>query len=192
MDGIFTLPYSEFEIVNRFQEIFKRKQGFSVYIPVSRQEKAVDFILAKSQSKRIARFQVKSSRTYIHEAKIKKNGGISKPEFKYNLWFNNFIDKYEPDQADYYLLFGMYPVYTTSSAINSNFWKSMVVCMPDAKMGETLREVLTKKEKKQDRFYGISFNVPHEVIGTRGFLNRPDYSEYILEKQVANVEGFFA
>jgi hypothetical protein len=192
MDGIFTLPYSEFEIVNKFQESFKRKDGFSVYIPVSRQEKAVDFILSKNKSHKIARFQVKSSRTYIHEAEIKKNGVIKNPEYKYNLWFNNFIEKYEQGSADYYLLFGLYPIYTNDSSIDSNFWKSMIVCLSDEKMNETLKNVLTKREKKSDRFYGLSFNHPNQIVGTRGFLNNPDFSEYILEKQIENIVKYFA
>ena len=63
MDGIFTLPYSEFEIVNKFQGIFKKKDGYSVYIPVSRQEKDVDFILTKSGSEKIARLKDKFYKT---------------------------------------------------------------------------------------------------------------------------------
>ncbi len=191
MDGIFTLPYSEFEIVNKFRELFRRKDGYSVYIPVSRQEKAVDFILSKNKFHKIARFQVKSSRTYIHEAEIKKNGTIKNPAYKYNLWFNNFIEKYEQGLADYYLLFGLFPVYTNSSSIDSNFWKSIIVCLSDKEMNETLKNVLTKKMQKSDRFYGLSFNHSNEIIGTRGFLNKPDFTEYLLENQIKNIEEYF-
>lgn len=191
MDGIFTLPYSEFEIVNKFQDSFKRKDGFSVYIPVSRQEKAVDFILSKSKSHKIARFQVKASRTYIHDAEIKTNGVIKHPDYRYNLWFSNFIDKYETGLADYYLLFGLFPVYSNENPIDSNFWKSMILCLSDEKMNYTLNSALTKKEQKPDRFYGLSFNNPNQVIGTRGFLDKPDFSEYILKDQITNIKEYF-
>lgn len=191
MDGIFTLPYSEFEIVNKFQELFKRKDGYSVYIPVSRQEKAVDFILSKSKSHKIARFQVKSSRTYIHEAKIKKDDTIKRPAYKYNLWFNNFINKYEQGLADYYLLFGLFPVYSNESSIDSDFWKSIIVCLSDEEMHKTLQNVLTKKERKSDRFYGLSFNQPTKIVGTRGFIDEPDFSDYLLVNQMKNINNYF-
>ena len=191
MDGIFTLPYSEFEIVNKFQGIFKKKDGYSVYIPVSRQEKDVDFILTKSGSEKIARFQVKSSRTYIHEIKILKSGKEKIPEFKYNLWFNNFRAKYQMKSADFYILFGLYPIYSTQKGINSDFWKSIIVCLPDRVMNDTLQDVLTKRERKPDRFLGLSFNNPHEIIGTRGFIENKSFSQYLIDNQIDRITEHF-
>lgn len=189
MDGIFTLPYSEFEIVNTFQNIFKKASGYSLYIPVSRQEKGVDFILFNSKSKSVKRFQVKSSRTYIHQAKIKKSGDLKPPRFVYHLWLNNFRKRYAQDLADFYLIFGLYPAYDKSSPIISDFWKTMILCFTDKEMGDLLNCVKTKKEGKEDRFFSFSFNSPLKIFGTRGFVSETDFSDHLLENQIRTIES---
>ena len=40
MDAVFTLPYSEFAVADLFIRVFKARDGYSVFIPVSRTEKA--------------------------------------------------------------------------------------------------------------------------------------------------------
>jgi hypothetical protein len=189
MDGVFTLPYSEFEVVNRFQDIFKRNEGYSVFVPVSRQEKAIDFVMLDSKTKTFARFQVKSSRTYIDEVKTKKNGTQIFPRYRYHLWLNNFIGKYSEGLADFYVIFGLYPVYDTKKSIMSDFWKSVVLCFADKEMGELLNQVKTKKEQKQDNFFGFSFNETTQIFGTRGFLSETDFSYYLLENQIEKIKG---
>lgn len=89
------------------------------------------------------------------------------------------------------LLLGLFPVYRNDSPIDSNFWKSIIVCLPDEKMGETLKNVLTIREQKTDRFYSLSFNNPNEIFGTRGFRNKPDLSDYLLENQIRNIMSYF-
>jgi hypothetical protein len=190
MDGVFTLPYSEFEVVNRFQNLFKRTDGFSVYIPVSRQEKAVDFLILDSASSAFARFQVKSSRTYIHEAKHLKNGELKLPKYRYHLWLNNFKHKYAPDMADFYLVFGLYPVYDTKKAIVSDFWESLVLCFKDEEMKSILEQVKTKKEQKDDRFFSLSFNDPKQVFGTRGFKEDINISEFLLQNRIQQIKDW--
>lgn len=190
MNGVFTIPYSEFEIVNRFQSIFKRSVGYSVYIPASRQEKAIDFLLLYSKAKSVARFQIKSSRTYIHEARTKKNGDLKLPKYRYHLWLNNFRSKYSEGATDFYVIFGLYPVYDTSKSIVSDFWKTMILCLTDKEMGDLLRQVKTKKEQKEDRFFCFSFNVPTQVFGTRGFLTEVDFSHYLLGNRIETIENF--
>jgi hypothetical protein len=56
MDACFTLPYSEACVIDEFQHSFVKKDGFSIYVPVSRQEKAVDFILINHNSTKFAKF----------------------------------------------------------------------------------------------------------------------------------------
>lgn len=189
MDGIFTLPYSEFEIVNRFQDYFKKSSGYSLYIPVSRQEKGVDFILFNSKSKSVKSFQVKSSRTYIHQTKIKKNGDLKPPKYLYHLWLNNFAKRYSKGLADFYLIFGLYPAYDTSKSIVSDFWKTMILCFTDKEMGDLLNSVKTKREGKEDRFFSFSFNSPLEIFGTRGFVSETDFSHHLLENQIKTIES---
>lgn len=191
MDGVFTLPYAEFEIVNRFQNIFKRNAGYSIYIPVSRQEKAVDFLLLNSKLNSVARFQVKSSRTYIHEART-KNNALNPPKYRYHLWLNNFKNRYSEGLADFYIIFGLYPAYDTTKSIMSDFWKSMILCLTDEEMGDLLNKVKTKKERKADRFFSFSFNEPTLVFGTRGFLTEVDFSHYLLNNRIEEIKKWIS
>ena len=187
MDACFTLPYSEACVIDEFQHSFVKKDGYSIYVPVSRQEKAVDFILINHNSTKFAKFQVKSSRNYDGNKKKKK------PDYTYNMWFNNFINKYKKGAADFYILFGLYPVYNTNSKINSKSqtWERMVLCIPDKDMGDILKKVLTKKEGKPDSFFGISFNEIEEICGSRGFKDLMKFEKYRLSNQIEVVKQFF-
>ena len=108
MEPVFTLPYPEYAVVNEFYQHFGKQEGFSIYVPASRQEKDVDFLLHYSNDNTCLRFQVKGSRSYLND----NQSSLARGAFKYYLWFNNFINRYRPKQADFYVLFGLYPVYT--------------------------------------------------------------------------------
>ena len=105
MDAIFTLPYSEYEVINEL------KNKYSFYIPTSRQQKGIDFIIHNSVLNKSLRIQVKSSRSLINEPVKKSN---RKRKYIYNFWFNNFIEKAKINNGivDFYLLFGLYPEYS--------------------------------------------------------------------------------
>jgi len=182
MEPVFTLPYSEYAVVNEFNRHFGKRDGFSIYVPASRQEKGVDFLLHYSIGNRCLRFQVKSYRCYINE----NQRSLAKGNVKYNLWFNNFINRYTRDQADFYVLFGLYPAYGIDKSIHSkkSLWRSLILCLRDEEMGELLEQVKTKKKEKQDRFFGIGFDSPKAIYGTRGFATRRDMTPRLLDRQV--------
>lgn len=189
MDAYFSLPYSEFAVVDAVQkELRKIKEetknmDFSFYIPVSRQEKGVDFILLNKKTNKVAKFQVKASRYYEGNPQ-KKN------DLKYNFWFNNFIKKYKSGMADYYILFGLYPVYDLKKKINSKYWNQMILCVPDKEMGKILKNVLTKRERKQDHFFALSFDDPDKICGSRGFVNEVRFEQFLLSKQILCIKDF--
>ena len=91
MEGIFTLPYSEYEVLNQLQKKLKKSEGYSFYIPTSRQQKGVDFIVNNNKSNKFCRFQVKSSRSYIDRPRKLKSGEVKEVKYRFNLWFNNFL-----------------------------------------------------------------------------------------------------
>ena len=186
MDPVFTLPYSEYAVVDLFAKLLPKKDGFSIYVPVSRQEKGVDFLVHNSHHNKSLRFQVKSSRSYVNSDKC----SLDKGNFKYTLWFNNFVNRYSAKEADYYILFGLYPNYSvdTRIAAKNTFWCPIILCFPDCQMETLLTSVLTKKEKKPDRFFYIGFDTPDCVYGTRGFPNnRRNLSDYLLDKQAPGI-----
>lgn len=186
MEGIFTLPYSEYEAINKLQKKLTKSNGNSFYIPTSRQQKGIDFILHNSKNNKFLRFQVKSSRSYVHTPKKLNSGKIKEIKYKYNFWFNNFIERYEDDNADYYILFGLYPVYQQGANIKSRatFWKSIILCLSEKEMIKILEKVKTKKEKNIDKFFGFGFNEEKKIFGTRGFEKEIDLSEYLLENKL--------
>ena len=182
MEPLFTLPYSEYAVVNELSQHFGKQEGFSIYVPASRQEKDVDFLLHYSNDNTCLRFQVKGSRSYLND----NQSSLARGAFRYNLWFNNFINRYRPNQADFYVLFGLYPVYAIGKSIvaRNSFWRSLILCLEDKEMKELLEQIKTKKEKKQDRFFGIGFDSPKEIYGTRGFPSPKIVTHHLLDQQV--------
>ena|SRR3989344_752683 len=184
MEGIFTLPYSEYEVINKLQKKLTKAEGNFFYIPTSRQQKGIDFILHNNN--KFLRFQVKSSRSYIHTPKKLKSGKLKDVKYKYHLWFNNFLERYKENNADYYILFGLYNDYQQKKHIKSKFvfWKSLILCFSEKEIHEILKKVKTKREQKTDNFFGLGFNIDNQIFGTRGFEEDLDLSEYLLENKL--------
>jgi hypothetical protein len=65
MEAVFSLPYSEYEAIIQIQRHFKKNDGFSVFVPTSRQEKRIDFIVLNTSNCKVLRFQVKGSRPFV-------------------------------------------------------------------------------------------------------------------------------
>ena len=47
MEPIITLPYSEWLVAEHLMKTFPIREGYSLYAPLSRQEKGVDLILSR-------------------------------------------------------------------------------------------------------------------------------------------------
>jgi hypothetical protein len=182
MDGIFTLPYSEFSVIESLGGYFKKNEGFSAFVPVSRQQKGVDFIILNTRNGKVATFQVKSSRVYLPKEK-------DKSEFEYYMWLSNFSGKYEEGNADFYVIYGLYPVYDDGSKISSKskFWKEIILCYPEKEMFAFLSKVMTKKGTP-DRFFGYGFNSNGDVFVDRGLGKKVDVKEYLLRNRVEEIK----
>lgn len=182
MEPVISLPYSEYETIVQIQRHFKKNDGFSVCVPVSRQQKGIDFIVLNTANAKVLRFQVKGSRPYAPSSSEGKKDGA----FKYTFWFNNFHDRYKPGMADVYVLFGLYQVYNVKKNIKSRtkFWESFVLAFTDAEMAQFLDSIQTKDAQRHDRFFYISFNDLSEVIVTRGRKDRPNIRQHLLTNRV--------
>ncbi|MFH1061029.1 MAG: hypothetical protein V1797_20385 [Pseudomonadota bacterium] len=189
MDAIFTIPYSEYMVINELSKHINKSDGCTIYIPASRQEKGVDFLVHHLKTRQCARFQVKGSKSYEGTNYKGKNR-----TYKYNLWFNNFVNKYDKGLADYYALCGIYSSYDPHLSIDGKrgFWKPIILCIPDDKMGAILDNILTKKKQTKDKFFGIGFDDPTSVFGTRGFLEETNLSEYLLTNVIGSIKGKLA
>lgn len=186
MDGIFSLPYSEYETILQVQKHFKKVDGLSVFIPVSRQQKGIDFVIVNTKNRKTLTVQVKGSRSYTKTDIPKRS---KKEVFKYNFWFNNFLHRYVRGQADVYILFGLYAVYDASRGVKSGteIWKPVVLAFKDLEMKALLDQVKTKREQKADRFFGIGFNDSTSAFGARGFQTKVDLSGHILANKAPDL-----
>ena len=112
--------YSEYETILQVQKYFKKSGGLSVFIPVSRQQKGIDFVIVNTKNRKTLTVQVKGSRSYTRTEIPKRS---KKELFKYNFWFNNFLHRYFKGQADVYILFGLYAVYDASRGVSRRPWR---------------------------------------------------------------------
>jgi hypothetical protein len=186
MEPVFAIPYSEFAVAEELCRYLKKEQGFSAYLPMSRQQKGVDFLIHLQTTNKYARFQVKASRSYE---------GFKNDPHQYNLWFNNFIEKYAEGLCDFYCLFGLYSNYAISRRITGkkDIWHPLILCLSDCEMKAFLQSVKTKKEpRKPDRFFGIGFDEPSKVFATRGFDPNKNISDLLLGSKVNDIRKFLS
>lgn len=177
MEPIFTLPYSEHQVIEQVTKRLKKSTGYAVYIPTSRQQKGVDFIIHNTKSNKFARIQVKGSRSYSEKE-------------RHYLWYNNFIEKYEPGNADFYMLFGLYSAYHNKDGIKKGeFWKPITLCFSEADMFVFLKQVKTKKEQRPDRFFAFGFTSPTDITCARGPIDYPAIN-HSLDNQIDYIKEF--
>ena len=188
MDNILVLPYSEYVCASQLAEHFSTKAGFSIFAPLSRQEKGIDLLLCRSGSTQTqtATFQVKSSRTY--PGKMPKRKGTVR--YRYYTWFNRF---HVSERADFFLLLGIYPGDTglTKRNVGPDWWQTLILVFDNTQMREFMREVKTKTGN-DDPMFGFGFDTDGEVILTRGDPQRRmrDYSHHLLKYQVTAIRQF--
>jgi len=181
MDAIFTLPYSEYAAANMLAAAFTPSKGYSVFIPASRSEKGVDLILAKRGTNKteVLSFQVKASRTYSKRPPIRET---KDRRFAHTTWFKRFEI---PKQADYFILFGLYPPeQSASKRVSKSWWKSMCLVFSNDEMTRLMGSIKTKGGKPESSFY-FEFDNANEVFLTRGSVGGPrDYSHCLFSRKI--------
>ena len=180
MDAVFTLPYSEFAVAELFGKEFKKKDSYSVLVPVSRTEKGFDLVLARRfrGSNRCLTFQVKSSRTYAGTQPKRKS---TAERYRFYTWFNRFV---VPQQADFVVLFGLYPADDgTGRKHGHTWWRSLVLVFTREEMESFLRRIKTKRTGTPERMFSFGFNDSRRVFLTRGNAagEYPEYSEHLFK-----------
>jgi len=170
MEVVFTLPYPEYSVTKELTNHFKKKHGYSVLIPVSRQQKGYDLMVYNQKTGRSITIQVKSSRTYegTEPKKQTKNR-----KYRYNTWFNTFGVGDTP--CDFYVLFGLYSkligkgVKKLDKSRKVSKWYDVVLLAFSGKeMSKFLKGLRQKKSNKQDSKFGFGFDTPKEIYHNRG------------------------
>jgi len=185
MDAIFTLPYSEFKVADMFAREFKAKHGYSVFVPASRIEKGIDLVLTRrlKQQTRCLTFQIKSSRTYAGTEPKRK---VKNRRYQHYTWLNRFA---VPTQADYVVLFGVYPSDERSGRkLGRSWWQSHVMIFSHTEMQRLMSSVKTRTGKP-DKMFGFGFDAPNQAFLTRGNETGEhiDYSKHLFEHQAPTI-----
>ena len=187
MEPTFTLQYPEFLVCNRLQKLCRKDEGFSLYIPLSRQEKGVDMALLHRTEKinRTITIQVKSSRTYLGVPAKRK----TTVRYKNYSWFNCF----EPSpNADFFALTVVYPTDVNQSKnINSSWYSDCTLLFTYSEMKELMDNCKTTKGKP-DSFFGFGFNDLKQIIYLRGDMNREnkDYSSFLINNKIKELKQY--
>jgi hypothetical protein len=189
MEPIFLLPYSEFCVAQQLARLLPAKKGYSLYVPLSRQQPGVDLLIARRRNQRIgaASIQVKSSRTYpnsMPKARTKK-------AFRYITWFPNFKC---PSQADFFCLIWFYPaVDKDQRRKHGTWWVPQILLFSQSEMRPFLKSVRTRHGKR-DRFFYFAFNQAGEAVQTRGDSKGRyrDFSKHFLSRRIAKLRRFLS
>jgi len=188
MEHIFSLPYSEFCVAQQLARLLPAKEGYSLYVPVSRQQKGVDLLIARRRNQRIgvASIQVKSSRTYP------KTPARTKKPFRYGTRSSNFEC---PSEADFFCLVWFYPAVNKAQCRElGTWWVPQILLFSQTDMRRFLRSVRTVGGKKRDSFFYFDFNQAGEAFQTRGNSKRlyPDFSKHLLSQRLAELRSFLS
>lgn len=182
MEPVFTLQWPEFLLANQLQKLFPKSEGFSVFIPASRQEKGVDLaILRKNVSggSRVVTIQIKASRTYTPEPpKQEKTRRL-----RFYTWFNRFE---VPVEADFFILFGMYaPDASQTKKVSSTWYKDCSLLFTRDEMTAFMASCLTVGGK-HDKMFGFGFDDERKILQTRGDKGRlfKDFTENLLSNRI--------
>ena len=169
MEAIFSLPYSEYQTIERLRSILPKARGFGVFVPVSRQQAGIDFTIVRRD--RFLRAQVKSSRHFEHS---------DPPAFEF--WYRNFRSSYRRGRADLYFPFGLYPEFRKGVKVSDRYahWRNLILVFSDEEMGKILRG--TRESFIYFRMNPVTFSRSQAVVGTRGWQGR-DLTPYLLENR---------
>jgi hypothetical protein len=187
MEPIFTIPYAEFAVAQRLQQLLPASRGFAVYVPASRQQPAVDLILARRRQGHTAAatIQVKSSRTYSPPT----NRVGTATRFRYRTWFNTFEC---PNEADFFCLVALYPAIDVRQRRElGTWWAPQIMLFSQGEMRKFLAGVETVGGKA-DKMFGFGFDEPGEAYQTRGDRQRRfrEFSGHLLERRVEALVSF--
>ncbi|MEK6645672.1 MAG: hypothetical protein AABY84_03235 [Candidatus Firestonebacteria bacterium] len=189
MNPIFTLPYSEYAVAMALRKHFKKKDQFSILIPLSRQQKGYDLLLYNNKSKKCVTLQIKSSRNYEHQ-KTYKGVDVS---LKNHLWFNRF--KIKKGSADYYIFFAPYlKNKVEGKKLNkdrkiSKWYDKLILVFTESEMSKFVKKLKNKTNNKQSNYFSFAFDREEDVHLTRGRGNKNPVKadKYLFDNKIREI-----
>jgi hypothetical protein len=186
MEPIFIIPYPEFCVAQELAKLLPEKEGYSLYVPVSRQQRGIDLLIAwrgKGRS-RSATIQVKSSRAYPHRAPSART--------KYGTRFLNFRC---PPEAHFFCLVWFYPAENKTERQDHGTWcVPQILLFSQKEMRRFLGSVRTVRGDKRDSFFGFGLNRLGHAVQERGDSKRRsrDFSKHLLPRSVVKLSTFLS
>lgn len=192
MDAVFTLNYPEYAVAECLSKLLPKKEGYSLNIPLNRQQKGFDLLVYSSNSGKSATIQVKGSRSYKNEPPKRKT---EKRWFNYGLWYNNF--NYQDGAADFYILFGLFP---ESDIINKplnqkrdrkTWWSSKILMFQEQKMKDFLKDLADTKSGNPAHSFGLEFdNDSEDIYITRGSPSAEPLllNKFLIENSIKSLQ----
>ena len=179
MEPIVTLPYSEWLVAEQLMKQLPARQGYSVYAPLSRQEKGVDLLVTRRATGKtyVAALQVKYSRAYAQPPSS---------DYRFGILYRTFV---VPEQADFIMLAALYPSVTGSGGgKRSSWWLPLVLVFTREEM-ETLLASLRTRGGKPEKMFDFGFSTPKKVFQIRGVQTgaRVDQSAHVFKNQVSRL-----
>ena len=185
----YSLSYGEDVVAKNLSDELNtnHKKQYSIYAPLSRQEKGIDILIRNNENCKTASIQVKESRTW------------STKEGKYMTFFNSFkID--DEQRADYYALITMYPYYKDEKPLKLSLveYKPLILIFTYEEMKEELNGLTNKKNKtKATKFYHL-FNTEDDIVLDRGYVEghntlnngSNERSIFLLKNRVNDIRDF--
>jgi hypothetical protein len=164
------LDYGEYIAAEEILKILNqgKNKKYSIFAPISRQEKGIDLILFNRSNKKTITVQVKSSRSYVGK-------NVSGPKYNF-LWLNNFNIPKEA-KADFYIIVGNYLHVKTERLVekggmstNAIDYKPIILVYSYSEMQEELEKLRQKTNNKSDKFFSFKFREESDIIIERGYV----------------------
>jgi len=190
MEAVFSLQYPEYIVAHELSRHLKKADGFSVCIPLSRQQKTFDLLVHDLKAGSSATIQVKSSRSYVP-----RSGTSVEPELRYEylLWFKALV--LEGYSADFYAFVGIYPRPSlvrhglSRSRSPKKWWSQFVLVLSKAEVKRLMRRI----RRNQEHFFYVSFDSDLERIAlTRGTGRTESWREFLLSERAGSIREFLA
>lgn len=175
----FSIDYAEYYISELLRKEFKKRDNFSVSIPILRQQKNYDLLLLNPKGRKYITIQVKSSRTWVEP-----ENDLSK-DFHYYAWQQNH--RIKNNYADYYFIYISYPLFDTKTFRPKTSFATKILVFNKKEMRQLLGGIKKTKSGRQDKFFDFAFNIDDErIFGDRGFdkRKRPEFTKNLFRYKV--------
>lgn len=177
MEPIITLPYSEWLVAEQLMKALPARDGYSIYAPLSRQEKGVDLILARRAARvsRLITLQIKYSRSFEQPESRK---------FRFETLFRAFP---VGELADYFVLAALYPNITGKGNGKKDSWLPLLLLFDQAEMADLIASLRTRSGNV-DRMFGFGFDDSNRVLHTRGAAKPRDITPFTFKNRVSELK----